>query len=184
MLPTWCGEFGAFDYKSLQCYSDLYYRNWSLGDWSGKGTPGNIPNPEVKLASADGTWGATPWESRSLPRDFSFNYQNLFLLIFLILSSATPLPLVGGRSLPRDFSFKYPNKTFSLNNTSATPLPLVGGRSLPRDFSFNNTSAAPLLSVGGRSSPRDFSDNDYLIIFVRSALIDLRQGNYINFPFN
>ena len=151
MLPTWCGEFGAFDYKSLQCYSDLYYRNWSLGDWSGKGTPGNIPNPEVKLASADGTWGATPWESRSLPRDFSF---------------------------------KYPNKTFSLNNTSATPLPLVGGRSLPRDFSFNNTSAAPLLSVGGRSSPRDFSDNDYLIIFVRSALIDLRQGNYINFPFN
>lgn len=26
-----------------------------LGDSSGKGTPGYIPNPEVKLASADGT---------------------------------------------------------------------------------------------------------------------------------
>ena len=41
----------------------------SLGDWSGGGTPGNIPNPAVKPASADGTWGAAPWESRSLPGD-------------------------------------------------------------------------------------------------------------------
>mgnify|MGYP000935690118 CR=1 FL=1 len=45
-------------------------RNMSLGDSSDEGTPGNIPNPEVKLVSADGTWGAAPWESRSLPRDF------------------------------------------------------------------------------------------------------------------
>ena len=45
----------------------------SFGDWSGEATPGNIPNPVVKLASADGTWGATPWESRSLPKDFSFS---------------------------------------------------------------------------------------------------------------
>ena len=44
----------------------------SFGDWSGEDTPGNIPNPAVKLASADGTWGATPWESKSLPKDFSF----------------------------------------------------------------------------------------------------------------
>ena len=42
----------------------------SLGDWSDGGTPGHIPNPEVKTVSADGTWGAAPWESRSLPRDF------------------------------------------------------------------------------------------------------------------
>ncbi len=45
--------------------------NKSLGDWSDRGTPGHIPNPVVKTVSADGTWGATPWESRSLPRDFS-----------------------------------------------------------------------------------------------------------------
>ncbi len=45
-------------------------RNLSLGDFCDEGTPGNIPNPEVKLISADGTWGAAPWESRSLPRDF------------------------------------------------------------------------------------------------------------------
>jgi hypothetical protein len=42
----------------------------SLGDWSDGGTPGHIPNPVVKAVSADGTWGATPWESRSSPRDF------------------------------------------------------------------------------------------------------------------
>ena len=44
----------------------------SLGDISDEGTPGNISNPEVKVVSADGTWGAAPWESRTLPRDFSF----------------------------------------------------------------------------------------------------------------
>ena len=32
----------------------------SLGDWSGGGTPGHIPNPEVKAASADGTWVGDP----------------------------------------------------------------------------------------------------------------------------
>ena len=45
-------------------------RNLSLGDYCDEGTPGNISNPEVKVVSADGTWGAAPWESRSLPRDF------------------------------------------------------------------------------------------------------------------
>ncbi len=43
----------------------------SLGDLSDVGTPGPIPNPEVKHVSADGTWRATSWESRSLPRGFS-----------------------------------------------------------------------------------------------------------------
>ena len=41
----------------------------SFGDQSDTGTPGHIPNPVVKRVSADGTWGATPWESRSLPKD-------------------------------------------------------------------------------------------------------------------
>ena len=49
----------------------------SLGDWSDVGTPGYIPNPEVKPVSADGTWGATPWESRSLPRDSLHFYTGL-----------------------------------------------------------------------------------------------------------
>ena len=49
-----------------------YTVNQSLGDPSDGGTPGYIPNPAVKTVSADGTWGATPWESRSSPRDSSF----------------------------------------------------------------------------------------------------------------
>ena len=55
--------------------------NKSLGDWSGGVTPGNIPNPAVKSVSADGTWRATSWESRSLPRDFSFNYHAQAFLV-------------------------------------------------------------------------------------------------------
>ena len=55
----------------------------SLGDISDEGTPGNISNPEVKVVSADGTWGAAPWESRSLPRDF-------FYLIFQDTRHPTP----------------------------------------------------------------------------------------------
>src|SRR5438067_3355906 len=39
------------------------------GGHSGDVTPVPIPNTEVKLASADGTWGVFPWESRS-PPDF------------------------------------------------------------------------------------------------------------------
>jgi hypothetical protein len=53
----------------------------SLGDLSDGGTPGHIPNPVVKAVSADGTWGATPWESRSLPRDF-FGLKALFTGLF------------------------------------------------------------------------------------------------------
>ena len=71
-------------------------RNLSLGDYSCEGTPGNMPNPEVKLARADGTWGAAPWESRSLPRDFSFN-----------LKYRSSIRYAKSRSLPRDFSFNY-----------------------------------------------------------------------------
>src|SRR3954454_23145089 len=41
------------------------------GGHSGGVTPVPIPNTEVKPASADGTWGASPWESRSPPDSFS-----------------------------------------------------------------------------------------------------------------
>ena len=37
------------------------------GGPGGRGTPGPIPNPEVKPASADGTAGATLWETRAPP---------------------------------------------------------------------------------------------------------------------
>ena len=66
-----CGAENSNLFVNLPEFS--WYINFvkkSLGDWSDEGTPGHIPNPVVKLVSADGTWGATPWESRSLPRDF------------------------------------------------------------------------------------------------------------------
>ena len=39
------------------------------GDDGGGDPPVPIPNTEVKPSSADGTWGAGPWESRTLPGD-------------------------------------------------------------------------------------------------------------------
>ena len=35
------------------------------GYYSKEDTPVPIPNTEVKLFSADGTWGATSWESKT-----------------------------------------------------------------------------------------------------------------------
>ena len=58
----------------------------SLGDWSDGGTPGPIPNPVVKPVSADGTWGAAPWESRSLPRDF-FLFIPVILKIIVVVTN-------------------------------------------------------------------------------------------------
>ena len=37
------------------------------GYYSKEDTPVPIPNTEVKLLSADGTWRATSWESRTQP---------------------------------------------------------------------------------------------------------------------
>ncbi len=41
------------------------------GGHGGGVTPVPIPNTEVKPASADGTWGETPWESRTPPDHFA-----------------------------------------------------------------------------------------------------------------
>ena len=43
-----------------------------VGDSSEGGTPGPIPNPAVKPFSADGSWGASLCESRSLPTELFF----------------------------------------------------------------------------------------------------------------
>ena len=67
---TW--YFSHIDYIIIMLFSTNVVK-MSLGDLSDVGTPGPIPNPEVKPVSADGTWRATSWESRSLPRGFSFN---------------------------------------------------------------------------------------------------------------
>ena len=78
--------------------------NESLGDWSDGDTPGNIPNPAVKSVSADGTWRATSWESRSLPRGFSVSPASdggSSLLINICMGICiSSLPMVGGSNPP------------------------------------------------------------------------------------
>jgi hypothetical protein len=68
LLP--CEARYALRSKTPVQFTNLISLKKSLGDPSGGDTPGPIPNPAVKPASADGTGGAAPWESRSLPRDF------------------------------------------------------------------------------------------------------------------
>lgn len=51
---------------SFQGIAEVNTRRKS-GDNSVEATPVPIPNTEVKLYSADDTWRATAWESRTLP---------------------------------------------------------------------------------------------------------------------
>ena len=51
--------------------SNLFWASRFSGDVSEGATPDPIPNSEVKPFSADGTAGATLWESRSSPGFFS-----------------------------------------------------------------------------------------------------------------
>ena len=51
---------GNFTLITLQLTFDTFRGN------GGGATPVPIPNTVVKSSSADGTWVATPWESRSL----------------------------------------------------------------------------------------------------------------------
>jgi hypothetical protein len=52
--------------SSAQTRKDDNSSSRSGGD-SEEDTPVPIPNTEVKLFSADGSWGVTPCESRTLP---------------------------------------------------------------------------------------------------------------------
>ena len=67
-LLLWCGELDLLSVYRL--FDQLV--NQSLGDSCDGSLPGPFSNPVVKAVSADGTWGAAPWESRSSPRDFFF----------------------------------------------------------------------------------------------------------------
>ena len=81
MRRTW--YFSNIHHQYQLLFSDNFVK-LSLGDLSDVGTPGPIPNPEVKHVSADGTWRATSWESRSLPRGFSLSFRPPFLGGFFV----------------------------------------------------------------------------------------------------
>src|ERR1700733_15888755 len=73
------GLDGYFDIRSLAlCGFEGPGRGWSRPVSGGYGegeTPLPIPNRAVKPLSADGTWPARAWESRS-PPVFSLNLQD------------------------------------------------------------------------------------------------------------
>ena len=76
-LLVWCREPCSLSDRNVSSLS--IRKQKSLGDWSDGGTPGYITNPVVKPVSADGTWSADSWESRSLPRDFlCLNQRRIF----------------------------------------------------------------------------------------------------------
>ncbi len=58
--------------KLLYSFECLIQRKRKLGKKSYGGTPGHIPNPEVKSVNAESTQGAAPWEDRNLPSLFLF----------------------------------------------------------------------------------------------------------------
>ncbi len=104
----------------------------SFGDLSGEDTPGNIPNPVVKLTSADGTWGGTPWESKSLPKDFLFLIAMTSLICagiyspFLQLFKISSIILTGA-SNSRDRAHLPLNVVFFTRSLNSL---LKGGESL------------------------------------------------------
>ena len=57
----------ALQSQSALTTRDARHAHQFSGGQSGGETPVPIPNTEVKTASADGTWGETPRESRSPP---------------------------------------------------------------------------------------------------------------------
>src|SRR5699024_6111854 len=58
---------------------------WLCGGYSGRVTPGSVPIPVAKPASADGTALQGVWETRSLPHDHaSYHHPAPFFLLFCV----------------------------------------------------------------------------------------------------
>ena len=108
------------------------------GDHSGRVTPVPIPNTEVKPACADGTWGETPWESRTLPEFISDNAH---------LATRVGIVASGGR---RRVTFQI------VTNPSGAPGQRRARGAAPGDRSPERVPAGPGARSGqGRQPVRD-----------------------------
>ena len=66
-----------------------------LGENSEGGTPGYIPNPEVKPFSAESTWLEATWEDRTLP-----SFSNILCSLIAQLVERTAVNRVVAGSSP------------------------------------------------------------------------------------
>ena len=90
------------------------------GDDGERVTPVPIPNTEVKSFSADGTWGATPWESRTSP---GLNESTFLLACFACRKDKLPAhsivwahPKHLGSSMRETIGCSFPKRFRSLGN--------------------------------------------------------------------
>ena len=81
------------------------------GDNSTEVTPVPIPNTEVKLCSADDTWRATAWESRTLPVCITSTKRTGFVNYISTLS---------GDNSTKDTPVSIPNTEVKLCNADDT----------------------------------------------------------------
>ena len=70
-------------------------------------TPVPIPNTEVKLATADGTVGVTPWESRSLPGIFEPDVVSRWRRAFFWAAAPPPRETPLRVAFPDDVVFAF-----------------------------------------------------------------------------
>src|SRR5215216_61155 len=79
-------RFALCGFQRAGAFTTEYLPHSRKGDDSGGDTPLPIPNREVKPASADGTAGETPWESRSSPISHSVAHSSVQPNSLVILS--------------------------------------------------------------------------------------------------
>ena len=73
---------------SFKCLLEIIHTQ--LGKNSCGGTPGPIPNPEVKPVNAESTWREASREDRNLPSFFYFleiNFLKIFSIIVILNSN-------------------------------------------------------------------------------------------------
>ena len=65
---------------------EVYEQIAFSGDNGGGVTPVPIPNTAVKPSSADGTWPAGAWKSRSLPELYEKNHVKTWFFSYMTIS--------------------------------------------------------------------------------------------------
>ena len=140
---------------------DAHLLTTDFGGHSDRVTPVPIPNTEVKPVSADGTWGLTPWESRT-PPDFSRQGRLLREAPFVVFGPVIAVGLrphapspPGSLALARSAGgCAAVASTFMSSNRSLAPRPRRGGRAERRQATGPAGAPATAAADGGRAPGR------------------------------